>query len=82
MTDIGSCPLRVINGAFQTGSTASSWNLKKIIKAEWQIIHDSAARRKDFLSVASSSVFPMPFYATRWVEKKKVADRAILVCPI
>ena len=48
-------------------------------KAEWQIIHDSAARRKDLLSVASSSVFPMPFCATHWVENKKVADRAILV---
>ena len=81
LIDIGSCPLHVINGAFQTGSMASSWNLKKILKAEWQIIHDSPARREDFMSVTSSSVFPLPFCATRWVENKKVADRAILVWP-
>ena len=81
LIDIGSCPLYVINGAFQTGSMASSWNLKKILKAEWQIIHDSPARREDFMSVTSSSVFPLPFCATRWVENKKVADRVILVWP-
>ena len=77
--DIGSCPLHVINGAFQTDSMASSWKLKKILKAEWQITHDSPARRKDFMSVTSSSIFPLPFCATRWVENKKVADRVILV---
>ena len=64
LIDIGSCPLHVINGAFQTGSMASSWNLKKVLKAEWQIIHDSPPRREDFISVTSSSVFPLPFCAT------------------
>ena len=34
LIDIGSCPLHVINGAFQTDSMAPSWNLKKILKAE------------------------------------------------
>ena len=48
LIDIGSCPLYVINGAFQTGSMTSSWNLKEILKAEWQIIYDSPARRKEF----------------------------------
>ena len=63
------------------GSMASLWNLKKILKAEWQIILDSLARREDFMSVTSSSVFPLPFCATSWVENKKVADRAIFVWP-
>ena len=62
------------------GSMASLWNLKKILKAEWQIILDSLARREDFMSVTSSSVFPLPFCATGWVENK-VADRAIFVWP-
>ena len=44
-------------------------------------IHNSPARREDFMSVTSSSVFSLPFCATRWVENKKVADRAILVWP-
>ena len=70
LIDIGSCLLNVINGAFQTASMASSWNLKKILKTGWQIIHDSPARREDFMSVTSSSVFPLAFCATPWVENK------------
>ena len=35
LIDVGSCPLHLINGAFQTGSMTSSWKLKKILKAEW-----------------------------------------------
>ena len=67
LIDIGSCPLYVINGAFQTGSMASSWNLSRVA-----IVHDSPARGEDFMSVTSSSVFPLPFCATCWVENKKV----------
>ena len=81
LIDIGSCPLHVIIGAFQTGSMASLSNLKKILKAEWQIIHDSSIRKEDFMSVTSASVFHLPFCVTRWVENKSVADRAILVLP-
>ena len=58
---------------------ASSWNLKKIVKVEWQIIHDRPARRVDFMSVTSCREFPLLFCATRWVENKIAADRAILV---
>ena len=79
LIDVGSCPLHVISRAFQTGSMASSWNLKEILKAEWQIIHDTPARREDFMSVTSSRVFTLPFCATRWVENKKAANRAILI---
>ena len=60
---------------------ASLLNLKKILKAEWQIIHDSPTRKEDFMSVTSASVFHLPFCVTRWVENKNVADRAILVLP-
>ena len=60
---------------------ASSWNLKKILKPEWQIIHDSPARRENFMSVTSCSVVSLPFCGTRWVENKKVADRTILIWP-
>ena len=33
LIDFGSCSLRIINGAFQTGATATVWNLRKILKA-------------------------------------------------
>ena len=51
LIDIGNCPLHVINGAFQTGSMVSSWNLKKILKAEWQIIRRGRGGRS-----------PLPFF--------------------
>ena len=80
LIDIGSCPLHIINGAFQTGSMTFSWNLKKILKAEWQIIHDSPARRGDFVSVTSSSVFPCHFVPHVGLKIKKLKT-AILVWP-
>ena len=50
--NFGSCSLHIVNGAFQTGATTTAWNLKKILKAMWQILHDSPARRDDFVSVS------------------------------
>ena len=79
LIDIATCPLHVINGTFQTGSVASSQNLNKTLKAEWQIIHDSPVRREDCMSVTSSSVYPLLFCATRWVEKKKFVCRPNLL---
>ena len=72
LIDIGSCPLHIINGAFQTGSMTFSGNLKKILKAEWQIIHDRPARREDFMSVTSSSVFPCHFVPHVGLKIKKL----------
>ena len=72
LIDIGSCALHVINEAFQTGSIASSLNLKKILKAEWQIIHDSPVRREHFVSVTSSCIFPLPFCAHVGLKIKKL----------
>ena len=72
LIDIDSCPLHVINGAFQTGNMASSWNLKKILKAERQIINDIPVRIEYFMSVTCSSVFILPFCATLSVENKKL----------
>ena len=71
--------LHIVNGAFETGATATAWNLKKILKAMWQILHDSPARRDDFVSETDAVVYPLPFCGTRWVENKQVADLAFLV---
>ena len=42
-----------------------------------QILHDTPARRADYVDVTGSATFPLPFYGTRWVEDEKVAVRAI-----
>ena len=38
--DIGSCGLRIIHGAFQTGSQSQNWNLDKIFWALYNLFND------------------------------------------
>ena len=40
-------------------------------------MHDTPARRDDYLSITGSSKFPLFFCATRWIEDKIVADRLL-----
>ena len=45
--DLGSCILHVISGAFQTAFKQNTeWFLDKILKAMWQLFHDSPARKE------------------------------------
>ena len=71
------CGLHIIHGAFQTGATTTCWNIKGTLKAIYKLLRDSPARRADYISVTGSTLFPFSFCATRWVEDKKFADRAI-----
>ena len=77
LINISSCGLHIIHGAFQTGATTTCWNIKGTLKAIYKLLHDSPARRADYISVTGSTLFPFSFCATRWVGDKKVADRAI-----
>ena len=45
------------------------------------LLHDSPARRSEYTSITGSTVFPLSFYLTRWVENKKVAERLISIWP-
>ena len=77
LINIGSCCLDIIHVAFQTGATTTCWNIKGTLKAIYKLLHDSPARRADYISVTGSTLFPFSFCATRWVEDKRIADRAI-----
>ena len=79
LINFGNYSLHIVNGAFQTGATATAWNLKKILKAMWQILHDSPARRDDLVFETDADVYPLPFCGTHWVENKQVSDHAFLV---
>lgn len=56
--NIGSCSLHVIHGAFQTGNNKTDWRIDKLLRAMWQIFHDSPARRDIFITVTGSDIFP------------------------
>ena len=57
--NIGSCGLHVVPGALQTVVTESSWPLKKVLKAMWQVLHDSPARKDVFVKINQSEKFAL-----------------------
>ena len=81
LLNVGSCGLYVVHGAFCTGCQSTDWKIDGFVRALWCIFHDSQARREDFTAVTGSTVFPLKFCATRWVEDEKVAQKAIEIWP-
>ena len=41
---IGSCNQNILPGAFQTAIQSSGWNIDKVLKSMYWILHDSPAR--------------------------------------
>ena len=41
------------------------------------LLYDTPARRADYISITECDKFPFAYCATRWVEEKKVVDRAV-----
>ena len=68
LTDIGSCSLHIIHGAFKTGAESFGWNMKAILKGAFTVLHDTPARREDYISITGEERFPLFSSATRWVE--------------
>jgi hypothetical protein len=81
MVDIGSCGIHIIHGAFKFSFEKTSWNIKGIIKGSFVLLHDTPARRADYITITSSELFPLFFCATRWVEDKAPADRLREIWP-
>ena len=81
MIDIGTCELHVVHGAFKCGIERTDWNIKETLKGSHQLLHDTPARRVDYVSVTQSSEYPLFFCATRWEEDKKVSDRLLCIWP-
>ena len=58
--NIGSCSQHIIHGAFQNGAP-SNWNIDKILKAMYWILHYSPARRDDYMRVENTEIFPLRY---------------------
>ena len=74
---MGSCDLHVVHSAFQNGHRNAKWNVSTALRSFYKLFHDSPARRADYQKINDSSVFPMKFCMTRWVENVKPAQRAL-----
>ena len=68
---MGSCDLHVVHGAFQNGHRNAKWNVNTALQSFYKLFHDSLARRADYQKINDSSVFPMKFCTTRWLENVK-----------
>ena len=79
LINLGSCGLHILHGAFKSGIEATDWGIKATMKGCFQLLHDSPARRADFVSVTGSELFAVFFCATRWVEDRDVADRLLKI---
>ena len=81
MINIGSCNLHIVHGAFKSGFESTDWEMKKVLKGCYQILHDSPARRADYITITKSNKFPLAFCSTRWIEDRHVADRLLEIWP-
>lgn len=75
--DIGSCSLHVVAGSLQTAFKETDWSIDKILKAMWQLFHDSPARRETYIRVTGCNIFPKQFCQTRWTENVDVVSKGM-----
>ena len=56
---IGSCNQHILHRAFQTTIQSSVWNIDKVLKSMYWILHDSPAKREVFCRESGGDVFPL-----------------------
>ena len=66
LIDIGSCGLHTIHNAFKTVAVQTDWKMKKILKAVYQIFHESVARGEDYFTVTVPISFIHYFVQQGW----------------
>ena len=66
LINIRSCNLHVVHGALQSVTESTSWNFKNIMTGTYQVLKDSA-HCGDCISITGSTVFPLQFCPTQWV---------------
>ena len=81
--DVGSCSLHVVHGAFRTGMKQTGWGIDLLLKSLYiySHLHETPARREDYTKMTGSEVFPLQFCGHRWLEDKRVAERAVEMWP-
>ena len=57
LLDIRTCGLHTLHGSFKTGIEKSEWEMKSLMKASFNLLHDSPARWDDYESVTKSYNF-------------------------
>ena len=81
LLDVRSCSLHVVHGAFRTSMKQTGWGIDLLLKLLYSHLHETPARRKDYTKMTGSEVFPFQFCGHRWLEYKRVAERAVVMWP-
>ena len=81
LLNIRSCSLRVVHGSFKKGAKECRWNLVNTLHSLWQMFYDTPARKKNFVQITGSNLFPFRFCQHRSVEDIKVAEQALKIWP-
>lgn len=77
--NINSCGHHIINRVFRSGTEATIWQLKPILRSSFNQLHESPVQRDDFTSHPGSNKFPMFFCTTRLVVQKNIRILLILL---
>ena len=81
LLDVGSCSLHVVHGAFRTGMKQTGWGINLLLKSLYSHLHETPARKEDYTKMTGSEMFPLKFCRHRWLENKRVAERAVEMWP-
>ena len=81
LLNVGSCSLHVVHGAFRKGMKQTNWGIDLLLKSLHSLFNETPARREDYTKITESEVFPQQFCGHRWLEDKKVAERALEIWP-
>ena len=61
LRQIGACGLHTMHGSMKAGVENSNWNIGKIIRAAWKLLHEAPARRELFEKVTETCIYPLPY---------------------
>ena len=77
LLEIGSCVLHIVHGGIKTAQKDSKWNLTLFLRSLYYLFKDFPTRRAVYIVHTKSSIFPLKFCSTRWLENSPVINRAI-----
>ena len=77
LKNIGSFGLHTVSNALQSGPKKTSWKLDQVLKSIWKLFQDSPAQRDIYVMENKSTIFPMKFCLTCWLENVTVTERAV-----
>ena len=63
--NIDSCAQHIVRGSLKNGFQKSTWNMDKLLKSIFWILHDSPSRRDVYLREGDTDKFPLRLVSLR-----------------